>query len=179
MFFCQKCQKLRWRFPLKPLILTGALALGLLIVHEVVLVDLCNRPMHKFPFTTLKAPVSSIVNRTKKKTVGLYLMLLLQDQNVRTTNIDGGEILDEIITRSRGEIRHSHSPKVNSATPSSFEDIKPAFSPRLRPRAFSPCLNELRMDGSPRSTGKKVQEKQTPSPGPSGLGRNPYSSPSG
>ncbi|KAI4329534.1 hypothetical protein MLD38_027914 [Melastoma candidum] len=91
------------------------------------------------------------------------------DQDVRATNIDGEEILDEMMTRSRGEIRHTRSPKVSSHTQGSFEDIKPAFSPRLQQCAFSPHLAEPRMGGSPRSNGKQVVVKQTASPGPSGL----------
>ncbi|XP_061366819.1 boron transporter 1-like isoform X2 [Gastrolobium bilobum] len=43
-----------------------------------------------------------------------------------TVSINGGEILDEFITRSRGEIRLTRSPKTSS-TPTSFEDIIPAY----------------------------------------------------
>lgn len=46
-----------------------------------------------------------------------------------TVNISGGEILDEIITRSRGEIRRTQSPKTSSSTPISTGDIRPANSP--------------------------------------------------
>ncbi|KAF2311415.1 hypothetical protein GH714_022790 [Hevea brasiliensis] len=45
-----------------------------------------------------------------------------QDPQARASNIDGGEILDEIITRSRGEIRRTQSPKVTSSTPGSLHD---------------------------------------------------------
>lgn len=97
----------------------------------------------------------------------LCFWFMQQDQEIptRSADIDGGEILDEMITRSRGEIRHTHSPKVTSSTPNLTEDIKPAFSPRMSPRAFSP-----------KSTGKGVMEKQTHSPGPSTLGKNTYGS---
>ncbi|KAI6682866.1 hypothetical protein NL676_028779 [Syzygium grande] len=90
-----------------------------------------------------------------------------EDQEIptRTTDIDSGEILDEMITRSRGEIRHTHSPKITSSTPNSTEDIKPALSPRMSQRAFSPKF-----------TGKGVVEKQTHSPGPSTLGKDTYGS---
>lgn len=90
-----------------------------------------------------------------------------QEIPTRSTDIDSGEILDEMITRSRGEIRrtHSHSPKITSSTPNSTEDIKPAFSPRMSQRAFSPKF-----------TGKEVAEKQARSPGPSMLGKNTYGS---
>lgn len=95
-----------------------------------------------------------------------------QDQQARTTNIDGGEILDEIITRSRGEIRHMHSPKVTSSTPS--DDIKPYNSPQLSERAYSPRVNQLRMETSPGVIGKGLQSKKTPSPGPSTLGESSH-----
>ncbi|XP_030531406.1 boron transporter 1-like isoform X1 [Rhodamnia argentea] len=85
-----------------------------------------------------------------------------EDQEIptRSTDIDSGEILDEMITRSRGEIRRTHSPKITSSTPNSTEDLKPAFSPRMSQRAFSPKF-----------TGKGVVGKQTHSPGPSTLGK--------
>ncbi|KAK3439964.1 boron transporter 1 [Eucalyptus grandis] len=91
----------------------------------------------------------------------------LEDQEIptRSTDINSGEILDEMITRSRGEVRRTHSPKITSSTPSSTDDIKPALSPRMSQRAFSPNF-----------TGKAVVEKQTHSPGPSSLGKNTYGS---
>lgn len=90
-----------------------------------------------------------------------------QDQEIptRSTDIDSGEILDEMITRSRGEIRRTHSPKITSSTPNSTEDIKPAFSPQMSQRAFSPKF-----------TGKGVAEKQAHSPGPSTLRKITYGS---
>lgn len=91
----------------------------------------------------------------------------------RTTHIDSGEILDEIVTRSRGEIRHACSPRVTSSTPASVEDIKTVYSPRgLSHRAYSPRVDELRAERSPRMTGKGLEIKQTPSPGPSILGQS-------
>uniref|UniRef100_A0A5B6ZYT8 Putative boron transporter 2 n=2 Tax=Davidia involucrata TaxID=16924 RepID=A0A5B6ZYT8_DAVIN len=93
-----------------------------------------------------------------------------QDPQARITHIDSGEILDEIITRSRGEIRHAHSPKVTSLTPDLVEKMKPAYSPRVSLRACSPRVNELRVERSPRLTGKGLEIKQTPSPRPSILG---------
>ncbi|KAJ6411769.1 hypothetical protein OIU84_008365 [Salix udensis] len=94
-----------------------------------------------------------------------------QDPQARTPNIDDGEILDEIITRSRGEIRHKQSPKVTSSTPGSVT------SPRLSQRAYSPRVSEPRVDRSPRFTSNGVELKRTPSPGLSNLGKsNPGSS---
>ncbi|XP_011028552.1 PREDICTED: probable boron transporter 2 [Populus euphratica] len=100
-----------------------------------------------------------------------------QDPQARTTNIDDGEILDEIMTRSRGEIRRTQSPKVTSSTPGSVENMKSSYSPRLSQRAYSPRVSEPRVDRSPRFTGKGAELKQTPSPGLSNLGQsNPGSS---
>ncbi|PNT00990.1 hypothetical protein POPTR_015G077600v4 [Populus trichocarpa] len=100
-----------------------------------------------------------------------------QDPQARTTNIDDGEILDEIITRSRGEIRRTQSPKVTSSTPGSVENMKSSYSPRLSQRAYSPRVSEPRVDRNPRFTGKGAELKQTPSPGFSNLGQsNPGSS---
>ncbi|RXH96220.1 hypothetical protein DVH24_008724 [Malus domestica] len=76
----------------------------------------------------------------------ITLNLSLEDLDLqsRTTNIDGGEMLDEIITRSRGEIRHTHSPKASSLTPT-----PPEGSPRMSQVVFSPRLNGLRGERSP------------------------------
>ncbi|EEF51991.1 probable boron transporter 2 [Ricinus communis] len=99
-----------------------------------------------------------------------------QDSQARASNTDGGEILDEMITRSRGEFRRTQSPKVTSSTPSSLHDIKPAYSPRASKRAYSPRVSELKADRSPRFTGSGVEIKQTPSPRPSKLGHHGSSS---
>ncbi|KAK2967166.1 hypothetical protein RJ640_005210 [Escallonia rubra] len=100
-----------------------------------------------------------------------------QDAEGRTTHIDSGEVLDEIITRGRGEVRRGHSPKVTSSTPTSLEDMKPAYSPRVSQRAYSPRLNELRVERSPILTGKGLEIKQTtPSPRTSILGQKSHGS---
>ncbi|XP_022736165.1 boron transporter 1-like isoform X1 [Durio zibethinus] len=98
-----------------------------------------------------------------------------QECQARTTHIDGAEILDEIITRSRGEIRHTQSPKVSSTTPSSLGDIRP-YSPRVSQKAYSPRISHLRGEGSPSLTAKGLELKQTPSPGPSTLGQSSHGS---
>ncbi|OIT33844.1 PREDICTED: probable boron transporter 2 [Nicotiana attenuata] len=97
-----------------------------------------------------------------------------EDQGVqaRPTRIDSGEILDEMVTRSRGEIRHSCSPKVTSSTPTPLQEIKPVHSPQLMQRAYSPRSNELRAERSAALSGKGLEIKQTPSPGPSNLGKS-------
>lgn len=95
-----------------------------------------------------------------------------QDPQARPACIDSSEILDEIITRSRGEIRHPCSPRVTSSTPTKLEEIKSMHSPQLAQRAYSPRVNVLRGERSPRLTGKGLEIKQTPSPQPSNLGQN-------
>ncbi|KAG5522929.1 hypothetical protein RHGRI_034919 [Rhododendron griersonianum] len=99
-----------------------------------------------------------------------------QEPHPRTPHIDSGEILDDIITRSRGEIRHVHSPKMTSSTPGSQDDLKPAYSPRVPQRAHSPRLSDLKLGRSPSESGKGVDIKQTPSPRLSPLGQSNYGS---
>ncbi|KAJ9568120.1 hypothetical protein OSB04_004086 [Centaurea solstitialis] len=84
-----------------------------------------------------------------------------EDVHSRTSQIDSAEVLDGIITRSRGEIRHTNSPKITSSTPETPREMQPSYSPRV---------HELRVKRSPRSPGKGIEIKQTPSPGPSNLG---------
>ncbi|KAL2243743.1 UNVERIFIED_CONTAM: putative boron transporter 2 [Sesamum indicum] len=104
--------------------------------------------------------------------------LSYEDQGNQPTNLDSGEVLDEIITRSRGEIRHARSPKVTSSTQSPREEMKSLYSPRLSHRGHSPRLHEIRMEISPRLSDKGVEIKQTPSPRPSPLGQTSRGSPS-
>ncbi|KAG8378894.1 hypothetical protein BUALT_Bualt07G0032000 [Buddleja alternifolia] len=100
--------------------------------------------------------------------------LSYEDQGIqpRPATLDTGEVLDEIITRSRGEIRRACSPKVTSSTQSPRDEMKAVHSPRWSQMSHSPRLKEIRMEISPRSSGKGVVLKQTPSPRPSGLGQS-------
>ncbi|KAK7317176.1 hypothetical protein RJT34_01181 [Clitoria ternatea] len=95
-----------------------------------------------------------------------------------TVNISGGEILDEMITRSRGEIRRTQSPKTSSSTPTSGGDIRPAHSPHLSQRIPSPRVTELRGESSLRPGGKEIMLVKTPSPRSSNLGKFIKGSPS-
>lgn len=90
----------------------------------------------------------------------------------------GGEILDEIITRSRGEIRRIQSPKTTSSTPTSTGDIRPANSPQIARRIASPRVPEFRGESSLRPTGKEIKLTQTPSPRSPALGKVTEGSPS-
>ncbi|GMI75394.1 REQUIRES HIGH BORON 2 [Hibiscus trionum] len=94
-----------------------------------------------------------------------------RERQATATQIDDLEILDEIVTRSRGEIRRTQSPKVSSTTPTSAGDIKASCSPRVLKNAYSPRNNQ------PRGMAEKGLElKQIPSPGPSTLGQSSRSS---
>ncbi|XP_027902420.1 boron transporter 1-like isoform X2 [Vigna unguiculata] len=95
-----------------------------------------------------------------------------------TVNISGGEILDEVITRSRGEIRRTQSPKTTSSTPTSTGDIRPASSPRIGRSIPSPRVTELRGESSLRPTGKEIKLIQTPSPRSPVIGKVTKGSPS-
>ncbi|XP_057832409.2 boron transporter 1-like [Cryptomeria japonica] len=60
---------------------------------------------------------------------------------------DEGEILDEMITRSRGEIRHTRSPKITISSESAKPgEARNTFSPHLgeSERVYSPRINQLR-----------------------------------
>ncbi|KAK8497588.1 hypothetical protein V6N13_002991 [Hibiscus sabdariffa] len=82
-----------------------------------------------------------------------------------------GEILDEVITRSRGEFRHTSSPKVTSSTATPEIDPRSHRSPRL---STSPRLSELRGERSPRARGP--HSPITGEPRPSNLGKSPLNS---
>lgn len=87
-----------------------------------------------------------------------------------------GEILDEVITRSRGEVRHVSSPKITSSTATPAHDSKSTLqSPRP---SFSPRVSELRGEKSPYGGrgphSPRAGEKQL-----SYLGKSPSNSASG
>ncbi|KAK3194354.1 hypothetical protein Dsin_025664 [Dipteronia sinensis] len=62
-----------------------------------------------------------------------------------------GEILDEVITRSRGEFRHTCSPKITSTTATPANDPQSLRSPGV---TYSPRVSELRGERSPRMGGR-------------------------
>ncbi|KAJ0106718.1 hypothetical protein Patl1_18046 [Pistacia atlantica] len=106
-----------------------------------------------------------------------YNMTCEDQTQSRTTDIDGGEILDEIVTRSRGEIRRIQSPKITSSSPTPLQNINPSYSPRVSESMYSPRVRELRGKQSPGLSGTGIEIKRTPSPGPSGLGQSSQGSP--
>lgn len=99
-----------------------------------------------------------------------------QDPQASVTKIENREFLDEIMTRSRGEIRNIQSPKITSTTPVSQENLRHAFSPGLSQRLHSPRITELRKGKSPGMSPEGVEIMEVPSPQPSLLGRNGHAS---
>lgn len=80
-----------------------------------------------------------------------YILLNQEfDMGVRHTHAQSAEILDEIVTRSRGEIRRFNSPKVTSSTGTPASELQGLHSPRITERGYSPRVNELRREQSPR-----------------------------
>ncbi|XP_021769980.1 probable boron transporter 2 [Chenopodium quinoa] len=80
-----------------------------------------------------------------------------------------GEILDEMVTRSRGEVRHICSPKVTSSTTTPSREVRGIQSPHLS--SYSPRLHISPRSGrnvpfSPRSA-ETQPSKLGKSPGPS------------
>ncbi|KAK9747577.1 hypothetical protein RND81_02G001500 [Saponaria officinalis] len=65
------------------------------------------------------------------------------------TVVGEAEILDEMVTRSRGEVRRVCSPKVTSSTTTPARDVTGINSPRFS--AYSPRVGELRAQLSPLS----------------------------
>ena len=84
---------------------------------------------------------------------------------------DGGEILDGMITRSRGEIRHVCSPKVTSSSPTAAKDFA-INSPRLSDKVYSPRISEIKGDHSPRRGVRGPFSPRTLETRPSNLGKS-------
>ncbi|KAL3652958.1 Boron transporter 1 [Castilleja foliolosa] len=85
---------------------------------------------------------------------------------------DGGEILDGIITRSRGEVKRICSPKVTSSSSTPARDGR-LQSPRFSEKAYSPRVSELRGVMTPRSGGRRAHSPNIGEVGPSSLGISP------
>ncbi|XP_057439173.1 boron transporter 1-like [Lotus japonicus] len=85
------------------------------------------------------------------------------------SHIGESEILDEVITRSRGEFRHTSSPRITSSTPTPGNETKSHLSPNL---SFNSRMGEFTTEQSPRSGARgpspKAREVRL-----SSLGRSP------
>ncbi|KAF5199518.1 Boron transporter like [Thalictrum thalictroides] len=84
---------------------------------------------------------------------------------------ESGEIMDEIVTRSRGEIRRICSPKVTSSTSTPLKESKSFQSPRYVDKVFSPRVSELRGERSPQLGGRGPLSPRTGEASPSLLGK--------
>lgn len=87
-----------------------------------------------------------------------------------TTLAGDAEILDEMVTRSRGEVRRISSPKITSSTATPTQEIRGIHSPRLA--AYSPRVGELRGEISPLS-GRTGPSPRTLETRTSNLGKSP------
>lgn len=102
--------------------------------------------------------------------------ILMQEGELgsRLSFADGGEILDGIITRSRGEIKHICSPRVTSSSSTPAKDLK-LQSPRLSEKAYSPRVSELRGGRTPQARqGRGTYSPKTGEVGASSLGMSPH-----
>lgn len=86
-----------------------------------------------------------------------------------------GEILDEVITRSRGEFRHTSSPKITSSTSTPANNPRSHQSPRLS-STYSPRVSELRGEKSPKLGARGPNSPITGDQKFSKLGKSPSSS---
>lgn len=94
----------------------------------------------------------------------------------RPSHAESGEILDEMITRSRGEVKRINSPKITSTTATPIRDTKLLQSPRIPEKAYSPQMNKLRGQQSPLSGGRGPFSPRTGETKPSNLGMSPRTS---
>lgn len=84
---------------------------------------------------------------------------------------DDGEVLDSMITRSRGEIKRVCSPRIRSTSATPTREIKGIQSPSMSisDKLYSPRVSELRENQRPRLGGLSPKSSETR---PSNLGKN-------
>ncbi|KAF8776610.1 hypothetical protein HU200_003333 [Digitaria exilis] len=75
--------------------------------------------------------------------------LAAQDIDVALGRAQSAEILDDMVTRSRGEIKRLNSPKITSSGGTPVAELKNIRSPSISEKAYSPRLTELRQERSP------------------------------
>lgn len=93
-----------------------------------------------------------------------------EELGARVSFAEVGEVLDDMITRSRGEVKHICSPKVSSSSTTPARDIKLHQSPRFSGKAYSPRISELRGEQTPWSGGRGHTSPSTEEKGSSNLG---------
>nr|CAD1825917.1 unnamed protein product [Ananas comosus var. bracteatus] len=79
---------------------------------------------------------------------------LAMEVDIGMRRVESGEILDDMVTRSRGEIKHMNSPKITSSSGTPTTDLRGLNSPRFSEKAYSPRISELRQEISPRPGGR-------------------------
>jgi hypothetical protein len=72
-----------------------------------------------------------------------------QDIDVALGRTQSAEILDDMFTRSRGEIKRLNSPKITSSGGTPVTELKGLRSPCISEKAYSPRVTELRHERSP------------------------------
>jgi len=87
--------------------------------------------------------------------------LAAQDIDVAFGNTQSAEILDNMVTRSRGEIKRINSPKITSSGGTPVAELKGIRSPSISEKAYSPRVIELWHERSPR-TPSMLGEGSTP-----------------
>lgn len=75
--------------------------------------------------------------------------LAAQDIDVTLGRTQSAEILDDMFTRSRGEIKRLNSPKITSSGGTPVAELKGIRSPCISEKAYSPRVTELRHERSP------------------------------
>ncbi|XP_037439758.1 probable boron transporter 2 [Triticum dicoccoides] len=75
--------------------------------------------------------------------------LAAQDIDVALGRTQSAEILDDMVTRSRGEIKRLNSPKITSSGGTPVTELKGIRSPCISEKAYSPRVAKLRHERSP------------------------------
>ncbi|KAK6265218.1 hypothetical protein QUC31_016055 [Theobroma cacao] len=102
-----------------------------------------------------------------------FNLVTQEGELVRTASFaDDEEILDGMITRSRGEIRRMCSPKVTSSTATPSKEFKSLQSPGFSEKVYSPRVSELREEQSPGKVGRGSFSPRTHEGKPSNLGKS-------
>ncbi|KAJ4786679.1 HCO3- transporter family [Rhynchospora pubera] len=96
--------------------------------------------------------------------------LPMQEFETSVRRTESGEILDDMVTRSRGEVKHMNSPKITSSGGTPVSELRNRSSPRLSEKAYSPRISELRQERSPCGSGLSPRTGEIR---PSKLGDNP------
>ncbi|XVF28149.1 hypothetical protein REPUB_Repub15cG0004300 [Reevesia pubescens] len=100
-----------------------------------------------------------------------FNLVTQEGELVRTTSFaDDGEILDGMITRSRGEIRRVCSLKVTSSTATPSKEFKSFLS--FSEKVYSPKVSELRGEQSPGNVGRGPFSPRTNEAKLSNLGKS-------